>query len=74
MFLPAHFSESQEEPMATEFVRQRPIITGFSGSGIAGFQMGNGTLVPFITPEGYKPMGPVSVWCIGPMYIAARGW
>ena len=37
MFLPAHFSESQEEPMATEFVRQRPIITGFSGSGIIGW-------------------------------------
>jgi hypothetical protein len=28
----------------------------------------------FITPPGYKPMGPVSIWCTGATYVAARGW
>jgi hypothetical protein len=28
----------------------------------------------FITPPGYKPMGPVSVECSQPLYVAARAW
>jgi hypothetical protein len=28
----------------------------------------------FITPPGYKPIGPVSIWCTVPQYVAARGW
>jgi hypothetical protein len=28
----------------------------------------------FITPPGYKPIGPVSVWCNGSLYIEVRGW
>ena len=30
----------------------------------------------FITPPGYRPMGPVSVNCngTGPAYVAARAW
>jgi hypothetical protein len=28
----------------------------------------------FITPPGYKPIGPVSIWCYGATYVAARGW
>jgi hypothetical protein len=28
----------------------------------------------FVTPPGYKPIGPVSVWCPGSLYIEARGW
>jgi HlyD family secretion protein len=35
--LPAHFSESQEEQMATEFVTRQPIITGFGGGRIIGW-------------------------------------
>jgi hypothetical protein len=27
----------------------------------------------FVSPTGYKPMGPVSVWCPGSLYIEARG-
>src|ERR1700730_18437120 len=30
---------------------------------------------PFVTPPGYKPMGPVSIACgINPVLIEARGW
>ena len=28
----------------------------------------------FVTPPGYKPIGPVSIWCTGAQYVAARGW
>jgi hypothetical protein len=32
----------------------------------------------YSTPHGYKPIGPVSVWCTNqinsPTYVAARGW
>jgi hypothetical protein len=27
----------------------------------------------FVTPPGYKPMGPVSIWCAGGHYITVRG-
>jgi hypothetical protein len=34
--------------------------------------------VPFVTPPGYKPMGPVEVLCLSAAapgwFIAARGW
>ncbi len=29
---------------------------------------------PFVTPFGYKPMGPVSVWCRNGASIEYRGW
>jgi hypothetical protein len=45
-------------------------ITGPNGA--AGFSIANGT--PFITPPGYKPMGPVNVICTAATYIAARAW
>jgi hypothetical protein len=28
----------------------------------------------FVTPPGYKPMGPVTVWCAQGLYIETRGW
>jgi hypothetical protein len=28
----------------------------------------------FVTPPGYKPMGPVSIYCPGSVYIEFRGW
>jgi hypothetical protein len=55
-----------------------------SGTVTAGFSLlrdaGSGGSAPntvsntFITPPGYKPMGPVSIWCQGPAFAAARGW
>jgi len=55
----------------------------FGGSGNpAGFLLlpdRTGDIVPagtstFLTPPGYKPIGPVSIWCAGAGYVAARGW
>ena len=48
-----------------------------NGNGAAGFVM-----VPdlglqsatFVTPTGYKPIGPVSIWCTVAQYVAARAW
>jgi hypothetical protein len=38
----------------------------------------NNGVVSFVTPPGYKPIGPVSIWCNvgGPSNISvtARGW
>ena len=45
-------------------------ITGANGP--AGFSIANGAT--FITPPGYKPMGPVNVICGTQAYIAARAW
>jgi hypothetical protein len=28
----------------------------------------------FVTPPGYKPIGPVTVACSGGIYVEARGW
>jgi hypothetical protein len=43
-----------------------------------GFVITTGGAPPtFITPSGYKPMGPVSVNCNAPgstLYVAARAW
>lgn len=41
----------------------------FGGNGTAYFDV-------FVTPPGYKPIGPVSVFCApgGPTYLSARGW
>jgi hypothetical protein len=44
-----------------------------SGAGYAGILF-PGTAPLYVTPPGYRPMGPVSVWCFNPSYIAARGW
>src|ERR1700746_328859 len=43
---------------------------GFTASG------GNGVSAPsiFITPPGYKPIGPVTVYCGGPNLVEARAW
>jgi hypothetical protein len=45
----------------------------------AGFLLGGiwvATPLPniFVTPPGYKPMGPVSIMCGGSIHIEARGW
>jgi hypothetical protein len=45
-----------------------------SGGGLAGFQFNTEGVGPFVTPPGYRPLGPVSVWCTTPVYVAARGW
>jgi hypothetical protein len=45
-------------------------ITGPNGP--AGFSIANGST--FITPPGYKPMGPVNVICGTRAYVAARAW
>ena len=46
--------------------------TGFLIGGVSGVF----TPMPFlfVTPPGYKPIGPVSIWCPGSLYIEARGW
>jgi hypothetical protein len=49
---------------------------------LVGFKLlpiqGTGNALGFITPPGYKPIGPVSIWCdtsgLPPVYVAARGW
>lgn len=43
------------------------------------YMVTEGTFVSgtFISPPGYKPIGPVSIWCAvpgGTLYVAARGW
>jgi hypothetical protein len=47
-----------------------------SATGAAGFnvQYGTGASLIYVTPPGYKPMGPVSIWCSFAGYVAARGW
>jgi hypothetical protein len=45
-------------------------ITGPNGP--AGFSIANAAT--FITPPGYKPMGPVNVICGTQAYVAARAW
>lgn len=52
-----------------------------NGSGTVGFAFGNiagsgpSTHPPlFVTPLGYKPIGPVSIWCNGGALIESRGW
>ena len=42
----------------------------------SGFLIGNCCSLPslFVTPPGYKPIGPVSIWCTGSLYLEARGW
>jgi hypothetical protein len=42
-----------------------------AGGGFAGFQL---TTAVFVTPPGYKPIGPVSIWCTAAGYVAARAW
>jgi hypothetical protein len=44
---------------------------------LAGFALAQTTASPvwtFMTPPGYKPIGPVSIWCAYSTYVAARGW
>jgi hypothetical protein len=40
------------------------------------FASPGGAPFTYMTPPGYKPIGPVSIWCEGggPSYVAARGW
>lgn len=61
---------------------------GFLVAGYRGIQSGpaSGSLVPvappgiFVTPPGYKPMGPVSIACVSfedpsfPIAVEVRGW
>jgi hypothetical protein len=47
---------------------------GPNGHGIGGFAFGGIPPALFITPPGYKPIGPVSVWCDAPVTVEARGW
>jgi hypothetical protein len=42
-----------------------------AGGGFAGFQL---TTAVFVTPPGYKPIGPVNIWCTVAGYVAARAW
>jgi hypothetical protein len=47
-------------------------VTGDGSANLA--QNASGT---FVTPHGYKPMGPVSIWCQtagNVVYLGARGW
>ncbi len=50
------------------------VKAGFSLILDAGTQLMGPISVSFTTPPGYKPIGPVSIWCDGPTYVAARGW
>jgi hypothetical protein len=47
------------------------LLLGDAGGGL---NVSNQTSSTFITPPGYKPMGQVSIWCVAPTYVAARGW
>jgi hypothetical protein len=38
----------------------------------AGFFVGFANV--FVTPQGYRPIGAVSIWCSASAYVAARGW
>ncbi len=42
-------------------------LGGFIGPNIMGPAL-------FVTPPGYKPMGPVSVYCTGGILMEVRGW
>jgi hypothetical protein len=55
-------------------VNTSTITAGFNLAydGASGF--GINSTISFITPPGYKPIGPVSIWCAAPTYVAARGW
>jgi hypothetical protein len=50
------------------------IPVGPGNFGQAGFTLITAGGYSFATPQGYKPMGVVSVICTTPAYIAARGW
>jgi hypothetical protein len=49
-----------------------------AGSGFYVVQDAIGLSGTFLTPVGYNPMGPVSIWCgsgnVPTIYLAARGW
>ena len=47
---------------------------GPNGHGIGGFAFGGIPPALFITPQGYKPIGPISIWCDAPVTVEARGW
>jgi hypothetical protein len=51
---------------------------GWNGGSFAGFTVNNGNSdgvsFYYVTPPGYKPIGPVSIWCNSAGYVAARGW
>jgi hypothetical protein len=48
--------------------------TGNGSSNYAGFAFGGIPPALFITPQGYKPIGPISIWCDAPVTVEARGW
>jgi Collagen triple helix repeat (20 copies) len=53
------------------------VVGSYAGFALIPKVMDQGQLIlTFITPPGYKPIGPVSVWCSSPqpIYVAARGW
>jgi hypothetical protein len=60
------------------FVNDNGPANGQNAAPQAGFWLlqggGPGGVTTFMTPPGYKPIGPVSVYCDGPAYVAARGW
>jgi hypothetical protein len=50
------------------------IIGGGPPAGLMLIFDGYGINATYTTPPGYKPIGPVSVWCDNSGYVAAKGW
>jgi hypothetical protein len=49
--------------------------SGFTIGGTIGNYPSSGPApVLFVTPPGYRPMGPVTVGCTGPTYVEVRAW
>ena len=69
----------QVNPPVICFVNDNGLASGVPGQ-LQGFQLlpnpqANGsTVVSFMTPPGYKPIGAVNIWCAIGTYVAARGW
>jgi hypothetical protein len=63
----------------TYYVNDNGPAGPLSGGGVGGFLIGSIYVniplpIMFVTPPGYKPIGPVSVYCTGGTSLAARGW
>jgi hypothetical protein len=52
-----------------------PTSGGFTvGGAIGNYPTSGPAPILFVTPPGYKPMGPVTVSCLTQTYVEVRGW
>jgi hypothetical protein len=47
---------------------------GFLFGGASGPYLAPWPSMMFVTPPGYKPIGPVSVWCPNSVFLETRAW